>query len=161
MKITLYTLMLSVLFIGCSDDESSSTTTIEAVPQFPRLQLTLMFATFLPLLIANLAKNRWTECGSSGFWLLTIGSIVYNLTVAFLYRKHLATLNQKISVGEADSELIPFKWNEKFPINSLHLMRGYLIIDQYKKNKFIDVCFDAYWKDNLDISDEEIVENII
>ena len=27
----------------------------------------------------------------------------------------------------------PFKWNEKFPINSLYLMRGYLIIDDNKK----------------------------
>ncbi len=56
---------------------------------------------------------------------------------------------------------IPFKWNEKFPINSLHLMRGYLIIDQYKKNKFIDVCFDAYWKDNLDISIQKNIEKIL
>ena len=34
---------------------------------------------------------------------------------------------------------IPFIWNEKFPINSLYLMRGYLCIEEEKKNKFIDV----------------------
>ena len=56
---------------------------------------------------------------------------------------------------------IPFKWNEKFPINSLHLMRGYLIIDDNKKNKFIDLCFDAYWKDNLDISIEKNIKKIL
>ena len=44
---------------------------------------------------------------------------------------------------------IEFKWNEKFPINSLYLMRGYLVIDESKKDKFFDFCFDAYWKDNL------------
>ena len=56
---------------------------------------------------------------------------------------------------------IPFKWNEKFPINSLYLMRGFLIIDDSKKNKFIDLCFDAYWKDNLDISIEKNIKKIL
>jgi len=56
---------------------------------------------------------------------------------------------------------IPFKWNEKFPINSLYLMRGFLIIDDKKKNKFIDLCFDAYWKDNLDISIEKNIKKIL
>ena len=56
---------------------------------------------------------------------------------------------------------IPFKWNEKFPINSLYLMRGFLIIDDNKKNKFIDLCFDAYWRDNLDISIEKNIQKIL
>ncbi len=56
---------------------------------------------------------------------------------------------------------IPFKWNEKFPINSLYLMRGFLIIDDKKKNKFIDLCFDAYWKDNLDISIKKNIKKIL
>ena len=56
---------------------------------------------------------------------------------------------------------ISFKWNEKFPINSLYLMRGFLIIDDNKKNKFIDLCFDAYWKDNLDISIKKNIQKIL
>ncbi len=56
---------------------------------------------------------------------------------------------------------IPFKWNEKFPINSLYLMRGFLFIDENKKEKFIDCCFDAYWKDNIDISKEENIKKIL
>ena len=56
---------------------------------------------------------------------------------------------------------ILFKWNEKFPINSLYLMRGSLIIDDNKKSKFIDLCFDAYWKDNLDISTEKNMQKIL
>ena len=51
---------------------------------------------------------------------------------------------------------IEFKWNNKFPINSLSLMRGYLVIDAKLKKKYFDNCFDAYWKDNIDISNEEI-----
>ena len=56
---------------------------------------------------------------------------------------------------------ISFKWNEKFPINSLYLMRGFLIVDDNKKNTFIDLCFDAYWKDNLDISTEKNMQKIL
>ena len=56
---------------------------------------------------------------------------------------------------------ISFKWNEKFPINSLYLMRGFLVIDNKKKNTFIDLCFDAYWKDNLDISTEKNMQKIL
>ena len=56
---------------------------------------------------------------------------------------------------------ISFKWNEKFPINSLYLMRGFLIVDDNKKNTFIDLCFDAYWKDNLDISIEKNIQKIL
>ena len=56
---------------------------------------------------------------------------------------------------------IPFQWNERFPINSLYLMRGLLFIDNNKKNKFIDLCFDAYWKDNLDISIKKNVQKIL
>ncbi len=56
---------------------------------------------------------------------------------------------------------ITFKWNDRFPINSLELMRGYLTIDDNLKDKFFDICFDAYWKDNIDISKEENIENIL
>ena len=56
---------------------------------------------------------------------------------------------------------IHFKWNEKFPINSLYLMRGFLVINDDKKNKFIDTCFDAYWRDNLDISIEKNIQKIL
>ena len=61
----------------------------------------------------------------------------------------------------AEKNKIDFTWNEKFPINSLYLMRGYLFINHYKKDKFFDVCFDAYWKNNFDISKEENIKKIL
>ena len=61
----------------------------------------------------------------------------------------------------AKKNKINFIWNDKFPINSLYLMRGYLLIDNKKKDKFFDVCFDAYWKNNKDISKEENIKNIL
>ncbi len=61
----------------------------------------------------------------------------------------------------AKKNKVPFKWNDKFPVNSLHLMRGFLIVENNKKDKFIDVCFDAYWKNNLDISVQENIKKIL
>ncbi len=40
-------------------------------------------------------------------------------------------------------------------------MRGFLIIDDNKKNIFIDLCFDAYWKHNIDISNEKNIQKIL
>jgi len=65
---------------------------------------------------------------------------------------------RKMKNMKSDCELIAkknnidFKWNNNFPINSLYLMRGYIFIENEKKEKFFEVCFDSYWKENLDIS---------
>ena len=78
---------------------------------------------------------------------------------AFNERKMKNMKNDCVLIAKKNR--IPFKWNEKFPINSLYLMRGFLIIDDNKKNKFIDTCFDAYWKDNIDISLEKNIQKIL
>jgi 2-hydroxychromene-2-carboxylate isomerase len=54
-----------------------------------------------------------------------------------------------------------FIWNSKFPINSLSIMRGYLFINAENRELYMNVMFDAYWKDNLDISNEKILKNLI
>ena len=61
----------------------------------------------------------------------------------------------------AEKNKIPFQWNDLFPINSLYLMRGYLFINEIKREKFLDICFDAYWKDNIDISKDENINQIL
>ena len=54
---------------------------------------------------------------------------------------------------------ISFTWNSKFPINSLYLMRGYLFVSDNQKNEYLNTFFEAYWKNNLDLSnDEEILK---
>jgi len=50
-----------------------------------------------------------------------------------------------------------FMWNSKFPINSLSIMRGYLLAKKDIKDLYLNMMFEAYWKDNLDISNEEIL----
>ena len=61
----------------------------------------------------------------------------------------------------AKKNKIKFKWNIKFPISSLYLMRGYLVIGNKYKKKYLELCFDAYWKNNIDISNEENVIKIL
>jgi len=56
---------------------------------------------------------------------------------------------------------IEFRWNSKFPLNSLYLMRGYLVIENDMKKKFFELCFDAYWKNNEDITDEKNINKIL
>ena len=56
---------------------------------------------------------------------------------------------------------IEFKWNDKFPINSLFLFRVYISIDQNCNEKYLNICFDAYWKDNIDISHNESLDKIL
>jgi|TARA_B110000902_G_scaffold246060_1_gene300752 2-hydroxychromene-2-carboxylate isomerase len=54
-----------------------------------------------------------------------------------------------------------FIWNSKFPINSLNIMRGYLFTNNETKDLYLNVIFDAYWKDNLDTSSEEILKTLL
>ena len=56
---------------------------------------------------------------------------------------------------------INFKWNSNFPINSLNIMRGYLCVEANKQNDYLNCFFDAYWKDNHDLSNVEKISKLI
>ena len=56
---------------------------------------------------------------------------------------------------------IEFQWNIKFPINTLSLMRGYIAIEERLKRKYFEICFDYYWKDNVDISNINKLDEIL
>ena len=56
---------------------------------------------------------------------------------------------------------IEFKWNSYFPINSLNIMRGYLCINEDKKNEYLNTFFDAYWKDNQDLSEPKNINKLL
>ena len=61
----------------------------------------------------------------------------------------------------AKKDKFNFVWNSRFPINSLNIMRGYLFINDTNKNLYLDVMFDAYWKNNLDISNEVTLKSLL
>ena len=56
---------------------------------------------------------------------------------------------------------INFIWNSEFPINSLYIMRGYLVIKENKKKDYLETFFDAYWKDDLDLSNEKNIVQML
>ena len=66
----------------------------------------------------------------------------------------------KMKNMQSDCELvskknnISFIWSSKFPINSLSIMRGYISLNETQKDDYLNTFFDAYWKDNLDLSSE-------
>ena len=76
----------------------------------------------------------------------------------------------KMKNMQSDCELvskknnISFKWNSKFPINSLSIMRGYLSVEDGQKEDYLNIFFNAYWRDNLDLSSEKefskLLENL-
>ena len=67
----------------------------------------------------------------------------------------------KIKNMQSDCELvskkndISFAWNLKFPINSLSIMRGYLSVNDNQKEEYLNIFFNAYWRDNLDLLSEK------
>tara|TARA_B100000401_G_scaffold417799_1_gene341144 strand:- start:127 stop:711 length:585 start_codon:yes stop_codon:yes gene_type:complete len=74
---------------------------------------------------------------------------------------------RKLKNMKNDCELVALKndiefiWNSKFPINTLNLMRGYILLEEKFKSKFFEICFDAYWKDDIDISQKKNIDKIL
>ena len=56
---------------------------------------------------------------------------------------------------------ISFMWNSKFPINSLNIMRGYLQVNKKQKDMYLNTFFDAYWKDNVDLSSKDYFSKLL
>jgi len=56
---------------------------------------------------------------------------------------------------------ISFIWNSNFPINSLSIMRGYLHVNKDQKEEYLNIFFNAYWKDNLDLNKKENIIKIL
>jgi len=61
----------------------------------------------------------------------------------------------------ASKKNIKFQWNDKFPINSLKIMRGYLSVNEEKKDIYLETFFNAYWRDNINLEDIEDIKNLL
>ena len=78
---------------------------------------------------------------------------------AFIKSKLKYMINDCVLIAKKNK--FHFMWNSKFPLNSMRLMRGYLYVNSDIRDIYINIMFDAYWKDNLDISNEEILINLL
>ena len=56
---------------------------------------------------------------------------------------------------------IDFIFNSKFPLNTIKLMRGCLILENDQLKKYIQLVFDAYWKNNEDITSNKVLIKIL
>ena len=56
---------------------------------------------------------------------------------------------------------ISFTWNSKFPINTLTIMRGYLLVQDNQKESYLNAFFNAYWRDNLDLSSKNEIIRLL
>ena len=61
----------------------------------------------------------------------------------------------------ASKKNIKFQWNDKFPINTLKIMRGYLSVNEEKKDIYLETFFNAYWQDNIDLENIEVIKNLL
>ena len=61
----------------------------------------------------------------------------------------------------ASKKNIKFQWNDKFPINSLKIMRGYLSVNEEKKDIYLETFFNAYWCDNINLEDIVEIKNLL
>ena len=78
---------------------------------------------------------------------------------AFIKPKLKHMMNDCLLIAKKNNFV--FKWNSKFPINSLNIMRGYFCVNSSNQGQYIKTMFDAYWKDDLDISKEEILASLL
>ena len=78
---------------------------------------------------------------------------------AFIKPKLKHMMNDCLLIAKKNN--FDFKWNSKFPINSLIIMRGYFSINSSNQVQYIKTMFDAYWVDDLDISKEEILTHLL
>ena len=62
-------------------------------------------------------------------------------------------ISKKLNIG--------FKFNSKFPLGTVKLMRGCLTLEGERLNKYIKLIFDAYWKDDIDISDNANLSSLL
>ena len=56
---------------------------------------------------------------------------------------------------------IDFKFNSKFPLSTVKLMRGCLVLNDEQLQNYIKLIFNAYWKDNQDVTDNNILSGLL
>ena len=78
---------------------------------------------------------------------------------AFIKPKLKHMMNDCLLIAKKNN--FDFKWNSKFPINTLNIMRGYFSVNSSNQVQYIKTMFDAYWVDDLDISKEEILTPLL
>ena len=73
----------------------------------------------------------------------------------------------KLKNMKNDCELISkknkiiFNWNSKFPVNTLYIMRGYLFVQEIKKEEYLETFFFVFWQDDIDLTSLENITKLL
>ena len=76
--------------------------------------------------------------------------------------KPKATYSQKDLNDWSSSRGITINWPDVFPVNSVKAMRGvFFALDKNEVSKYVESVFYSYWTNNLDISLDEVMTEIV
>jgi len=110
----------------------------------------------------KIKKLRETEKIKVNYFPILLGAL-HNLNnikaAAFIHSKARFMIKDCKMVAKKFN--INFKFNSHFPINSLYLMRGALVINKKFIPCYIENFFNAYWKDDLDLRNEKNIKQIL
>ncbi len=56
---------------------------------------------------------------------------------------------------------IDFIFNSNFPLNTIKLMRGCLVLKGEQLKKYINLVFEAYWRHNQDVTNYKVLTKIL
>ena len=119
----------------------------------------LAFKEIIPLCERNNCNIAWKP--------ILVGGI-FNSTNPSVYEHRENPVKEKSSYSKKDmadwAELrgIQFNWPEKFPVNSVKAMRGaFYAIDKGSLPEYAETIFASYWTDNKDISNSEVLSEIV
>ena len=56
---------------------------------------------------------------------------------------------------------VPFRFPERFPVNSVKALRAYLALPEERRGDFRSKVFEAYWSRGEDISDEVVLGRLL
>ena len=76
--------------------------------------------------------------------------------------KSKAAYSQKVLNDWSSIRGIKVNWPDVFPVNSVKAMRGvFFALDKNEVSKYVESVFYSYWTNNLDISLDEVMTEII
>ncbi|MEH6558004.1 MAG: 2-hydroxychromene-2-carboxylate isomerase [Oceanicoccus sp.] len=119
----------------------------------------LAFKEIVPLCERNHCDIVWKP--------ILVGGI-FNSTNPSVYEHRANPVKEKLSYSKKDMSDwakirgIQFNWPDKFPVNSVKAMRGaFYAIDKGFLPEYAETIFASYWTGNKDISNSDVLTEII
>jgi 2-hydroxychromene-2-carboxylate isomerase len=107
------------------------------------------------------------EAGAELTWRPILVGGVFNAVNASVYAQRENPILQKLRYHGKDLQDwarlygLTIRWPDVFPVNSVKAMRGCLVAqDEGRLPAFARACFEIYWGENRDLSQDEVIEEV-